>query len=162
MLKPLEGVKILDLTRVLAGPYCTMMLADMGADVVKIERPGAGDDTRAYGPPFLNGESAYFLSINRNMLSTLDDLSSKQYERLFSRLASGQRDELIASFKSSHPELVQLLQYCTASHYYQDDRVMQALGLEARSPHPGGYSVKATDWSLLDPVRGREKIYRKI
>lgn len=69
MPKPLDGVKVLDLTRVLAGPYCTMLLADMGADVVKVERPGAGDDTRAYGPPFLNGESAYFLSINRNKRS---------------------------------------------------------------------------------------------
>jgi len=95
-------------------------------------------------------------------LSTLDDLSSKKYEQLFSRLEAGQRDELIASFKSSHTELVQLIQYCTASQYYQDDRVMQVLGLEARSPHPGGYSVEATDWSLLEPVRGREKIYREI
>lgn len=69
MQKPLDGVKVLDLTRVLAGPYCTMLLADMGADVVKVERPGAGDDTRAFGPPFLNGESAYFLSINRNKRS---------------------------------------------------------------------------------------------
>ena len=69
MPKPLDGVKVLDLTRVLAGPYCTMLLADMGADVVKVERPGAGDDTRGYGPPFLNGESAYFLSINRNKRS---------------------------------------------------------------------------------------------
>ena len=69
MSKPLDGVKVLDMTRVLAGPYCTMLLADMGADVVKVERPGAGDDTRAYGPPFLNGESAYFLSINRNKRS---------------------------------------------------------------------------------------------
>ncbi len=68
-MKPLEGVKVLDLTRVLAGPYCTMMLADMGADVVKVERPGAGDDTRAFGPPFVNGESAYFMSINRNKRS---------------------------------------------------------------------------------------------
>jgi CoA:oxalate CoA-transferase len=68
-IKPLEGVKVLDLTRVLAGPYCTMMLADMGADVVKVERPGAGDDTRAFGPPFVNGESAYFMSINRNKRS---------------------------------------------------------------------------------------------
>lgn len=66
---PLDGIKVLDLTRVLAGPYCTMMLADMGADVVKVERPGAGDDTRGYGPPFLNGESAYFMSINRNKRS---------------------------------------------------------------------------------------------
>jgi hypothetical protein len=95
-------------------------------------------------------------------LTTLDDLSSKKYEQLFARLKSGQRDELIASFKSSHAELVQLMQYCTASHYYQDDRVMRALGLEARSPHPGGYNVEATDWSLLEPVRGREKIYREI
>jgi CoA:oxalate CoA-transferase len=69
MTKPLDGVKVLDLTRVLAGPYCTMLLADMGADVVKVERPGAGDDTRGYGPPFLHGESAYFLSINRNKRS---------------------------------------------------------------------------------------------
>ena len=69
MPKPLDGVKVLDLTRVLAGPYCTMLLADMGADVVKVERTGAGDDTRAYGPPFLKGESAYFLSINRNKRS---------------------------------------------------------------------------------------------
>lgn len=69
MPKPLDGIKVLDLTRVLAGPYCTMLLADMGADVVKVERPGAGDDTRGYGPPFLNGESAYFLSINRNKRS---------------------------------------------------------------------------------------------
>ena len=68
-IKPLEDVKVLDLTRVLAGPYCTMMLADMGADVVKVERPGAGDDTRAFGPPFVNGESAYFMSINRNKRS---------------------------------------------------------------------------------------------
>ena len=60
MPKPLAGLKVLDLTRVLAGPYCTMLLGDMGADVVKLERRGAGDDTRGYGPPFINGESAYF------------------------------------------------------------------------------------------------------
>ena len=66
MSEPLAGLRVLDLTRVLAGPYCTMMLADMGADVVKVERPGAGDDTRGYGPPFVGGESTYFMSINRN------------------------------------------------------------------------------------------------
>ena len=63
---PLRGTLVLDLTRVLSGPYCTMLLADMGARVVKVEQPGRGDDTRAWGPPFVGAESAYFLSINRN------------------------------------------------------------------------------------------------
>jgi crotonobetainyl-CoA:carnitine CoA-transferase CaiB-like acyl-CoA transferase len=63
---PLQDITILDLTRVLSGPYCTMLLADLGARVIKIEQPGKGDDTRAWGPPFLEGESAYFLSVNRN------------------------------------------------------------------------------------------------
>ena len=69
MRPPLDGIKVLDLSRVLAGPYCSMLLGDMGADVVKVERPGQGDDTRAYGPPFLNGESVYFMSINRDKRS---------------------------------------------------------------------------------------------
>ena len=63
---PLHGITVLDLTRVLSGPYCTMLLADLGARVIKVEQPGKGDDTRAWGPPFLQGESAYFLSVNRN------------------------------------------------------------------------------------------------
>jgi crotonobetainyl-CoA:carnitine CoA-transferase CaiB-like acyl-CoA transferase len=63
---PLNGVCVLDLTRVLSGPFCTMMLADMGARVIKVERPGDGDETRAWGPPFVGGESAYFLGTNRN------------------------------------------------------------------------------------------------
>ena len=63
---PLEGVKVLDLSRILAGPYCTMMLGDMGAEIIKIEQPGSGDDTRTWGPPWVGTESAYYLSINRN------------------------------------------------------------------------------------------------
>jgi crotonobetainyl-CoA:carnitine CoA-transferase CaiB-like acyl-CoA transferase len=63
---PLAGVRVLDLTRVLAGPLCAMTLGDLGADVVKVEQPGRGDDTRAWGPPFVAGESAYFLGVNRN------------------------------------------------------------------------------------------------
>ena len=62
----LDGLKIIDLTRVLAGPFCTMLLGDMGADIIKIEQPGRGDDTRAWGPPFVGEESAYFLGANRN------------------------------------------------------------------------------------------------
>src|SRR5687768_7666879 len=70
---PLRHIKVLDLSRVLAGPYCTMLLGDLGAEVIKVERPGHGDDTRHWGPPFVQGESAYFLCCNRNKKSlTLD------------------------------------------------------------------------------------------
>jgi len=74
---PLEGVRVLDLSRVLAGPYATMMLADLGADVLKVEYPERGDDTRHWGPPFAGGESAYFLSVNRNKRSVGVDLKSE-------------------------------------------------------------------------------------
>ncbi len=78
MEKPLENIRVLDLSRVLAGPYCTMLMGDMGADVVKVERPGKGDDTRGYGPPFLNGESTYFMSANRNKRSITLDIKNEQ------------------------------------------------------------------------------------
>ena len=71
----LDGIRVIDLTRVLAGPFCAMMLGDMGADVVKIEQPGRGDDTRAWGPPFVGEESAYFLGANRNKRSVAVDIS---------------------------------------------------------------------------------------
>ncbi|XP_035513188.1 succinate--hydroxymethylglutarate CoA-transferase [Morone saxatilis] len=73
-LRPLEGVRVLDMTRVLAGPFATMILGDLGAEVIKVERPGAGDDTRAWGPPFVGTESVYFLSVNRNKKSISVDL----------------------------------------------------------------------------------------
>jgi crotonobetainyl-CoA:carnitine CoA-transferase CaiB-like acyl-CoA transferase len=98
MQKPLDGVKVLDLTRVLAGPYCTMLLADMGADVVKVERPGAGDDTRAYGPPFLNGESAYFLSINRNKRSLTLNLKHAKALGIMRQLLD-QADVVVENFR---------------------------------------------------------------
>ena len=75
---PLEGVRVLDLSRVLAGPYATMVLADLGADVIKVEHPDRGDDTRHWGPPFAGGESAYFLSVNRNKRSIGVDLKSAE------------------------------------------------------------------------------------
>jgi crotonobetainyl-CoA:carnitine CoA-transferase CaiB-like acyl-CoA transferase len=74
---PLEGVKVLDLSRVLAGPYATMVLGDLGADVLKVEHPERGDDTRHWGPPFASGESAYFLSVNRNKRSIGVDLKDE-------------------------------------------------------------------------------------
>ena len=70
----LDGFRVLDLSRILSGPYCTMVLADFGAEVIKVERPGSGDDTRAWGPPFVASESAYYLSINRNKQSITVDL----------------------------------------------------------------------------------------
>jgi CoA:oxalate CoA-transferase len=77
MRKPLEHIKVLDFTRVLAGPYCTMILANMGAEIIKIERLGSGDDSRSYGP-FINGQSAYFISINRGKKSISMDLKSQK------------------------------------------------------------------------------------
>jgi crotonobetainyl-CoA:carnitine CoA-transferase CaiB-like acyl-CoA transferase len=85
----LEDVRILDLTRVLAGPVCTMMLGDLGADVIKVERPGVGDETRGWGPPFdARGESAYFLSVNRNKLSVAADFDVPEDRELIERLAA--------------------------------------------------------------------------
>ncbi len=85
---PLAGVRILDLTRVVAGPFGTMLLGDLGADVVKIEEPGTGDESRGFGPPFLGGESAYFLSVNRNKRSCAIDLKSSAGRDLVLRLAA--------------------------------------------------------------------------
>ncbi len=84
---PLRGLFVVDLSRVLSGPYCTMNLGDLGAEVVKVEEPRAGDDTRAFGPPFVQGESTYFLSINRNKRSIAVDLKAKQGQALVQRLA---------------------------------------------------------------------------
>lgn len=144
---PLQGTTILDLTRVLSGPYCTMMLADMGARVIKIEQPGKGDDTRAWGPPFLEGESAYFMSINRNKESVTLDFKHPDGRALLERLIA-RADVLVENFRpgalarleldygslaSRHPRLV----YCSISGFGQTgprraepgyDAVIQAEG----------------------------------
>ena len=85
---PLEGVRVLDLSRVLAGPYATMVLADLGADVLKVEHPDRGDDTRHWGPPFAGGEAAYFLSVNRNKRSVGVDLKSPEGLEKVKKLAA--------------------------------------------------------------------------
>jgi len=144
---PLAGLTVLDLTRVLSGPYCTMLLADMGARVIKIEQPGRGDETRAWGPPFVAGESAYFLSINRNKESVTLDFKQPGGRQALDRLLE-RADVLVENFRPGtldrlglgyaavtaiHPRLV----YCSISGFGQTgprrnqagyDAVMQAEG----------------------------------
>jgi crotonobetainyl-CoA:carnitine CoA-transferase CaiB-like acyl-CoA transferase len=98
-MRPLDGITVVDLTRVLSGPYCTMLLADMGARVIKIERPGTGDDTRAWGPPFVSGESSYFLSINRNKESVAVDFKQSRGRAILDALIA-RADVLVENF---HP-----------------------------------------------------------
>src|SRR5262249_53303742 len=86
LVNPLAGVRVVDLTRILAGPYCTQALADAGADVVKIEEPGKGDDTRGWGPPFVEAESVYFLSVNRGKRSLTLNLKDAAGRDLLWRL----------------------------------------------------------------------------
>jgi crotonobetainyl-CoA:carnitine CoA-transferase CaiB-like acyl-CoA transferase len=97
-LQPLRGVRVVDLSRVLAGPYCTMVLADLGADVVKVERPQGGDETRSWGPPFAGGEAAYYLSVNRGKRSCAIDLSQPEGRGLALELCAG-ADAVIENFK---------------------------------------------------------------
>ena len=147
MAGPLSGFTVVDLTRVLSGPYCTMVLADLGARVIKVEHPGKGDDTRHWGPPFLGKESAYFLSINRNKESVTVDFKPAEGRDVLERLIS-RADVFVENFRpgtieragfgwdavhTRHPRLV----YASISGYGQTgprsdeagyDAVMQAEG----------------------------------
>ena len=95
---PLDGLTVLDLTRVLSGPYCTMLLADMGARVIKIEHPERGDDTRGWGPPFVSGESTYFLSVNRNKESVTLDFKTPEGREVLDALIE-HADVLVENFR---------------------------------------------------------------
>ena len=145
---PLEGLTVLDLTHVLSGPYCTMMLADMGARVIKIERPGLGDDTRAWGPPFVNGESAYFLSVNRNKESVTLDFKMPDGRRVLDALIA-RADVLVENFRPGtlarlglgfdtvherHPRLV----YVSVSGFGQTGPRRQEPGYDAVIQAEGG------------------------
>ena len=134
---PLQGIRILDLSRVLAAPWCVQNLADMGADVIKIERPGPGDESRHWGPPWLNGpdgkptrESAYFMSTNRNKRSAAIDLANPQGQAIIRKLAE-QADICIENFKvgdlarygldyASLSKVNPRLIYCSVTGFGQD------------------------------------------
>ena len=101
----LAGIRVLDLSRVLAGPWCTQMLADLGADVVKVERPGLGDDTRQWGPPFLKDaqgndthQASYFTACNRNKRSVTIDMATAEGQALIKQMAL-QADIVVENFK---------------------------------------------------------------
>jgi crotonobetainyl-CoA:carnitine CoA-transferase CaiB-like acyl-CoA transferase len=148
MTAALDGFLVLDFTRVLSGPYCTMQLADMGARVVKVEQPKTGDDTRAWGPPFINGESAYFLSINRNKESlTLDLKSPRAHEVLAPLLAKA--DVLVENFRPGTMERLGLsheklsaqyprLVYCSISGFGQTGPRRREAGYDAVVQAEGG------------------------
>ena len=144
MSAPLAGVRILDFSRVLAGPYATMYLADLGADVVKVERPGTGDDTRSFGPPFSQGVSTYFLSINRGKRSLVLDLKSESGRATAVDLAK-RADVVIENFRPGvmdrlglGPEVLRAenpgLVYCSISGFGRNvqragyDLVIQGMG----------------------------------
>ena len=144
----LDGITVLDLTRVLSGPYCTMMLADMGARVIKVEQPGKGDDTRGWGPPFQNGESAYFLSINRNKESVTLNLKHPEGRRVLDALIE-RSDVLVENFRpgtldkmglgytslsKQRPDLV----YCSISGFGQTGPRRREPGYDAVMQGEGG------------------------
>src|SRR5256885_7992646 len=95
---PLAGIRVLDLTRILAGPLCTMMLGDMGADVIKVEPPETGDNTRAWGPPFLAGDAVYFLGVNRNKRSLTLNMGVPEGQKVLAALIE-KADVLIDNFR---------------------------------------------------------------
>lgn len=127
----LEGIKIIDLTEYLAGPYCSMVLADLGAEVVKVEQPGRGDGSRQWGPPFLGGESAYYLSVNRNKKSISLNLKSEKGQRILHELVStadvfienfrpGTARKLGADYATLNKVSDSRIIYCSISGFGQD------------------------------------------
>ncbi len=98
MAGPLEGIRVVDLSRIVVGPYCTMVLGDMGADVIKIEIPKIGDETRMWGPPFIGGESAYYLSLNKNKRSLTLDFKKEKGKEILRRLIAAS-DVLIENYR---------------------------------------------------------------
>ena len=135
---PLQGVTVLDLTRVLSGPYCTMMLGDMGARVIKIEHPDRGDDTRAWGPPFVAGESTYFLSVNRNKESVTLDFKRDRGRRVLEALLT-KADVLVENFRPGTLAR-HALDYASVSGYGQTG---------PRAPEPGYDAVLQGEGGLM-------------
>ncbi|MFI0986072.1 CaiB/BaiF CoA transferase family protein [Streptomyces exfoliatus] len=168
----LSGIVVADFGRVLAGPYMTMLLADLGADVIKIERPGSGDDTRAWGPPFAAGEATYFLGVNRNKRSVALDLTDPG-DLAAARAIVHRADVLVENFRPGTMEKLGLayedvraanpgLVYCSVTDFGTAegarlpgyDLLVQAMGgLMSVTGEPGGQGTKA-GVALVDVITG--------
>lgn len=168
----LSGIVVADFGRVLAGPYMTMLLADLGADVIKIERPGSGDDTRAWGPPFAGGEATYFLGVNRNKRSVSLDLTDPR-DLAAARAIVDRADVLVENFRPGTMEKLGLgheevratnpgLVYCSVTGFGTAegarlpgyDLLVQAMGgLMSVTGEPDGPGTK-TGVALVDVVTG--------
>ena len=164
-MRPLHNIRILDITRALAGPYCTMMLGDLGADVIKVERPVSGDESRGWGPPFVGkpygsypGESAYFIAANRNKRSLTVNIQSAEGQEIIRRLA-GISDVLVENYRTGdldklglgYPDLHRLfpkLIYCSISGYGRTGPFAERPGYDAILQAEGGMM------SITGPVDG--------
>ena len=164
-MRPLNNIRILDITRALAGPYCTMMLGDLGADVIKVERPVSGDESRGWGPPFVGkpygpypGESAYFIAANRNKRSLTVNIQSAEGQEIIRQLA-GISDVLVENYRTGdldklglgysdlhrlHPKLI----YCSISGYGRTGPYAERPGYDAIIQAEGGMM------SITGPVDG--------
>ena len=144
----LDGIRVIDFTRVLAGPYCTMMLGDLGAEIIKVEQPGSGDGTRQWGPPWVGEESAYFLSTNRNKKSVTLNLKHKEGQRLVHELIAS-ADVLVENFRpgttaklgldheklaAEHPSLI----YCSITGYGKNGPYSDRSGYDFMIQAQGG------------------------
>ena len=173
MVGPLEGIKVLELSRTLAGPFCSMQLADMGAEVLKVEQPGLGDETRSYIPPEINGESTYFMSLNKNKKAITLNLKTEEGQRIVKKLVA-ESDVLIENFRNGTMEKFGLgydvlkeinprLVYCAVSGFGRTgpmkdepayDLLMQGFGgLMSVTGVPGQAPVKV-GFSIVDLATG--------
>ncbi|XP_037693055.1 succinate--hydroxymethylglutarate CoA-transferase isoform X1 [Choloepus didactylus] len=160
--KPLEGVKILDLTRVLAGPFATMNLGDLGAEVIKVERPGVGDDTRTWGPPFVGTESTYFLSVNRNKKSIAVNIKDPRGVKIIKELAAvcdvfvenyvpGKLSAMGLGYEDIEKIAPHII-YCSITGYGQTGPMSQRAGYDAVASAVSGL-MHITGPEGGDPVR---------
>nr|XP_045244977.1 succinate--hydroxymethylglutarate CoA-transferase isoform X4 [Macaca fascicularis] len=161
-IKPLEGVKILDLTRILAGPFATMNLGDLGAEVIKVERPGVGDDTRTWGPPFVGTESTYYLSVNRNKKSIAVNIKDPKGVKIIKELAAvcdvfvenyvpGKLSAMGLGYEDIDKIAPHII-YCSITGYGQTGPISQRAGYDAVASAVSGL-MHITGPEDGDPVR---------